>query len=108
MLPVGQGVAQGLRLVDGVLVERKRGGQADPAVVPGRLRVVLGGPKSSHCVAEMTVGTSLSPEVRWTSSPREPRSEYATSTSPFSMARRVMSSVTTRHTMRFTAGVFRQ
>ena len=33
------------------------------------------GPKSSHCVAEMTVGTSLSPAVRLTSSPSGPRSE---------------------------------
>ena len=67
------------------------------------------GPKSSHCVAEMIVGFSVMPGVRRASSPSGPRSEYATSTSPrLSMARRVRSSGTVRHTMRFTAGVLRQ
>ena len=68
-----------------------------------------GMPKLSHWEPAITVGISLSPGVRFTSSPSGPRREYATSTSPrLSIARRVRSSVTVFHTIRLTAGVLRQ
>src|SRR6266540_1360072 len=69
----------------------------------------ISGPKLSHWLPAITVGTSLSPAVRFTSSPSGPRSEYATSTSPrLSMASLVRSSETTFHTSRLTVGVLRQ
>jgi hypothetical protein len=67
------------------------------------------GPKSSHWVALPTGAISLSPGVRLASSPRAPRSEYATSTSlRLSIASLVISSGTTLNTRRFTDGVLRQ
>ena len=63
----------------------------------------------THCGAWMTVGFSVSPGVRCSSSASSPRIEYTMSISPrFNAARRVDSSETTLKTSRFTLGTLRQ
>ena len=65
MLPVGFECPRVSAWLIAFLSKAQRGGQAHAPVVPRRLRIPLSGPKLSHWVPEMTVGTSLSPGVRF-------------------------------------------